>query len=82
MTMAVQTGTEGEEPMDSISRAEIVTRRNDQRFVLVDVLPRPSYEEGHLPGALSLPLAEIEGRARAVLPDRDADIAVYCASDT
>ena len=65
-----------------IERAEIVARQNDRRFVLVDVLPRSSYEEGHLPGALSLPLAEIEGRAGAVLPDRDADIAVYCASET
>ena len=67
---------------DVIDRAEIVARRADPEFVLVDVLARVSYEEGHLPGALSLPLAEIEGRARAVLPDRDADIAVYCASGT
>ena len=68
--------------VDHIERSEIVARRADPAFILVDVLPRASYQEGHLPGALSLPLAEIETRAGEVLPDRDADIAVYCASDT
>lgn len=68
--------------VDHIERSEIVARRGDPAFVLVDVLPRASYEEGHLPGALNLPVAEIETRAGEVLPDRAADIAVYCASDT
>lgn len=67
---------------DGIGPAEIVARSGDPGFVLVDVLPAVSYAEGHLPGAVSLPLAEIETRAREVLPDLDADVAVYCASET
>jgi rhodanese-related sulfurtransferase len=48
-------------------------------FVLVDVLGEPYYRYSHLPGAINLPLEEIE-RAPEVLPDRDAEIVVYCMS--
>ena len=69
-------------PLEEISREEIVRRRRDPRLVLVDVLPRASYEGGHIPGALSLPLAEVADRAKELLPDPGADIAVYCGSPT
>jgi rhodanese-related sulfurtransferase len=45
----------------------------------VDVLGEPYYRRSHLPGAISLPLEEIE-RAPEALPDKDADIVVYCTS--
>jgi hypothetical protein len=48
-------------------------------IVLVDVLGEPYYRRSHLPGAISLPLEEIE-RAPEALPDKDADIVVYCTS--
>jgi len=65
-----------------ISREEIQQRLQDPTLVLVDVLPRETYAAGHIPGALSLPVAEIPVRAREVLPDRAAEIAVYCAKFT
>lgn len=65
-----------------ISREEIQRRLHDPTLILVDVLPRETYAAAHLPGALSLPVAEIPVRAREVLPDRAADIAVYCAKFT
>ncbi len=66
----------------AISREEIVRRRGDRRLAIVDVLPRESYDAGHLPGAVSLPLAEVTARAREVLPDPDQEIAVYCGGFT
>ncbi len=48
-------------------------------FVLVDVMDEPYYRHSHLPGAINLPLEEME-RAPEVLPDRDAEIVVYCMS--
>ncbi len=48
-------------------------------FVLVDVLGEPYYRHSHLPGAINLSLEEME-RAPEVLPDRDAEIVVYCMS--
>ena len=45
----------------------------------MDVLGEPYYRRSHLPGVISLPLEEIE-RAPEALPDKDADIVVYCTS--
>jgi rhodanese-related sulfurtransferase len=44
---------------------------------LVEVLPRSEYEEDHLPGAIHLPLRDIEDRAADVL-DRHRAVVVYC----
>jgi len=50
--------------------------------ILVDVLPRESFLSGHIPGSVSLPLADIPFRAREILPDLDALIIVYCGGHT
>ena len=44
---------------------------------LVEVLPREEYEEEHLPGAISIPLKELDAGSVGVL-DRDRPIVVYC----
>ena len=44
---------------------------------IVDVLPKQEYEEMHLPGALSIPLKEIDRRAPEEL-DRDRPVITYC----
>jgi len=44
---------------------------------LVEVLPAAEYEEEHLPGAISLPLRQIDRDATTVL-DRSRPIVVYC----
>src|SRR5262245_2541729 len=47
---------------------------------IVEALPEKYYRDWHLPGALHLPLDELESRAAATLPHRDAEVVVYCAS--
>ncbi len=44
---------------------------------LVEVLPREEYEEAHLPGAINIPLKELDRETTAGL-DRDAPVIVYC----
>jgi rhodanese-related sulfurtransferase len=44
---------------------------------LVDVLPREEYEEEHLPGAINIPLKELDRETIARL-NRDAPVIVYC----
>lgn len=65
-----------------ISRNELVARLRDPSLAIVNVLPREAWAAQRIPGSISLPLAEIPARAATVLPDRGADIAVYCASPT
>ena len=49
-------------------------------YVLVDVRTKEEYDEGHIEGALLLPLDQLEGLAKEQLPDKDATILVYCRS--
>ncbi len=49
-------------------------------FVLVDTLPATAYRKSHLPGAISIPSDDITEAAPTLLPDRNADIVVYCAN--
>ena len=44
---------------------------------LVDVLPHEEYEDEHLPGAISIPLKELNRQTTARFK-RDGPIIVYC----
>jgi rhodanese-related sulfurtransferase len=44
---------------------------------LVEVLPAEEYEEEHLPGAISLPLKQLDASTAAAL-DRSRPVVVYC----
>jgi rhodanese-related sulfurtransferase len=46
-------------------------------FVLVEALSKKHYESSHLPGAINLPY-EFVDEAERVLPDKNAEIVVYC----
>lgn len=67
------------EPVDAISRAEILRRLDDPTLTPVDVLPRETFLAGRIPGSIGLPLGEIPERARRALPDPSQELAVYCA---
>lgn len=53
-------------------------RQAGQSPVVVDTRSTTAWEQGHIPGALHIPGGELRQRALAELPDRDADIVVYC----
>jgi|SRR5215210_3052356 len=46
-------------------------------FVLVEALTQEHYKSSHLPGAINLPY-EFVDEAEKVLPDKRAEIVVYC----
>ncbi len=66
---------------NTISRDEIKARldRGDA-ITLVEALPAKYFDEAHLPGAINIPHDRVRELAPALLPDKDAPIAVYCAS--
>nr|UXE46213.1 hypothetical protein Hi04_10k_c5981_00033 [uncultured bacterium] len=68
--------------IDEISLSELAARLNDPSLRVVDVLPATAYQQAHIPGAVNLPLAEVAERALAALPDKHAEIAVYCGGFT
>lgn len=66
----------------TISREEILARLRDRALVIVNVLPKEAFADGHIPGSINLPLAEIESRARHVISNLGQEIAVYCTGPT
>jgi rhodanese-related sulfurtransferase len=61
-----------------ITRDELKAKmdRGDD-FVLVEALSQKHYRSSHLPGAINLPY-EFVDEAEKVLPDKRAEIVVYC----
>jgi rhodanese-related sulfurtransferase len=50
----------------------------DRGAQLVEVLPREEYEQLRLPGALHLPLKELDTERAGALLDRSRTVVVYC----
>jgi rhodanese-related sulfurtransferase len=63
----------------TISREELKGKMDrGEDFVLVDTMAEVYYRHSHLPGAINLPVDEVGERASELLPDKDAEIVVYC----
>lgn len=50
-------------------------------FHLFEVLGRPYWRKHHLPGAVNLPPDQVEQLTPQLVPDRSAEIVVYCWDD-
>jgi rhodanese-related sulfurtransferase/DNA-binding transcriptional ArsR family regulator len=61
---------------EAVSRAELLGRVRSGDAVVVDLRPADEFEAGHIAGALSIPLPELEARL-AELPV-DVEIVAYC----
>jgi len=69
--------------VNTISREELKKKieRKDP-FILVETLAPVAYEHAHLPGAINLPPDQVSVLAPKLLPNKEAEIIVYCASPT
>lgn len=59
-----------------------VEQRKDKPFTLVDVREKDEFRAGFIPGALHIPRGHLEMQAEQKLPDKNAEIIVYCAGGT
>jgi rhodanese-related sulfurtransferase len=66
--------------VEDISREKLNEKmdRGDD-FMLVETLDEEHYEFAHLPGAINLPPGQIN-RAQELIPDKNTEVVVYCAS--
>jgi molybdopterin/thiamine biosynthesis adenylyltransferase/rhodanese-related sulfurtransferase len=51
-------------------------------FTLVDVREKDEFRAGFIPGAVHVPRSHLESQSEQKLPDRDAEIILYCAGGT
>jgi len=52
----------------------------DPTIILVDVRTQEEYIEEHIPGALLVPVDELESLAPEMIPDKEASYIIYCRS--
>ncbi|HEX9183276.1 MAG TPA: rhodanese-like domain-containing protein [Burkholderiales bacterium] len=52
------------------------------KAILLEALPEKYWRDWHLPGARNLPHDRVRELAPALLPDKSAEMIVYCASST
>ena len=62
--------------VEAIGRAELAGRLQAGEVVVIDVRPRIEFAAGHIQGARSVPLDELEARLSEI-PD-DAEVVAYC----
>lgn len=63
--------------------AEEAKSRMDEHadVIILDVREQSEYDESHIPGAVLLPVGTInEESAAALIPDKEAEVLVYCRS--
>lgn len=51
-----------------------------EEYILLDTREQSEFDEGHIPGAILIPYTEIENKAEQIIPDKNAQILVYCRS--
>src|SRR5690348_15539079 len=62
--------------LESVSKNELAQRLRSGQVVVLDVRPSPEFAAGHIRGAISIPVAELDRRLKE-LP-KDKQIVAYC----
>ena len=62
--------------MEPISRAELASRMADGLVTIIDVRPADDFALGHVPGAINVPLSELDNRLADLRTGRE--IVAYC----
>jgi len=62
--------------LQPMTASELLAEDQSGQVIILDVRPSTEYQQGHIPGALSFPLSELEARLEE-LP-KDAEIVAYC----
>jgi rhodanese-related sulfurtransferase len=62
--------------VETIGRDELIARLRNGEVVLVDVRPVEEFEAGHIDGARSIPVEELESRLAELPADRE--VVAYC----
>lgn len=72
----VETFLEDRDKLDAVTAAELEERRAEEEITVLDVRPSEEYGAGHIPGARSIPIEELEERVEE-LPDSQ-EVVAYC----
>ncbi len=72
----VRTFYQEQDALETLTREQLWQRMQDQSVTVIDVRPQEEYRQGHLPGALVIPLSELKNKIKELPPDRQ--VVAYC----
>jgi rhodanese-related sulfurtransferase len=62
--------------LEPLPAAELLDRARDGLVTVIDVRPPEEYAAGHVPGAINIPLSELERHLKDLPADRE--VVAYC----
>lgn len=62
--------------MEPVSHEDLLDRTRDGLVTVLDVRPKDEFALGHLPGAVNIPLEELENRLSEI--DNTQEVIAYC----
>lgn len=62
--------------LEAVAGTELVRRVRSGAVTVIDVRPAEEYQAGHIPGARSIPISELEERLQEI--PRDREVVAYC----
>src|SRR5512144_2604230 len=72
----VQSYLDGQDALEPVTFQELRRLMREDDVTVVDVRPAEEYEAGHIPGALSVPVADLKRRLRELPKNRE--VIAYC----
>lgn len=62
--------------LEAVSLEEVQKRMNEGNMLLIDVRPKDEYDAGHIPGAISIPIEQLQDHLSLIHAEKD--IIAYC----
>jgi rhodanese-related sulfurtransferase/predicted transcriptional regulator len=72
----VQTFLANRADLEAVSAEDLVRRMRTNGLVVLDVRPPEEYRAGHIPGARSVPVSEVESTLKEISPEHE--VVAYC----
>lgn len=72
----VQTYLTTKDNLEPIARQELLDRAHDGLITVLDVRPPEEYAAGHVPGAINIPLKDLEQHLQELSPEQE--VVAYC----
>jgi rhodanese-related sulfurtransferase len=76
VTRLVDTFLTSKDSLEPVSVSELVERMHQGLVTIIDVRPPEEYTAGHLPGAINVPLTDLDNHLSELPPERE--IVAYC----
>ncbi|MBE0509861.1 MAG: metalloregulator ArsR/SmtB family transcription factor [Chromatiales bacterium] len=76
VTQLVETYLTIKDSLEPLPASELISRARDGLVTVLDVRPEEEFQAGHLPGAINIPLNQLEKRLKQL--SRESEVVAYC----